>query len=192
METPFVDINVIIVTVGTIVTQLLVMLAGYFKFKSELGARTKEIKYHSDVSVQKLNGMLTSVIMSFDRPAWVKVAESDGDKVIFRMLEMNEHYGDMHGVSRQDYIGKTDLEAGVPKAVADLFHAHDVQVWASGEPQTFVEDINGTPRRFRKIRVMNKDGKLKGVMGYGIDCNEPTNCPLHTQENFEKLLDKIN
>ena len=184
-------ILLLIVITGSVATQLLIMLTAWFKFKTELKARTNEIKYHSDVSVQKLNGMLTSVIMSFDRPAWVKVANVERDKVVFRMLELNDRYCDVHGISRSDYIGKTDLEAGWDKDTADQFHAHDIQIWSSGEPQTVEETIRGKSYRFRKLRVTNSDGKIKGVMGYAVDCDNPRDCPFHNQDKMEKTIEKL-
>ena len=46
---------------------------------------------------------------------------------------------------------------------------HDLAVWASGEPTTFIERIEGVERHFRKIRITTPDGKLKGIMSYEID-----------------------
>ena len=166
------NLTTLLIATGSMLTQLFIMTAAWFKFKQELGNKTKEIKYHSDVSIQKLNGMLTSVIMSFDRPAWVKVAENEDGAVRFRMLEMNDHFGEMHNVTRSDYIGKTDLEAGVPKEIADEFYEHDITVYSSGEPKTVTEVINGKELKFRKIRVVNpQNNKIKGVMGYAIDAD---------------------
>jgi len=184
------DWTTLLIVGGSITAQLLIVLTAWYKFKWELRARTNEIKYHSDVSVQKLNGMLTSVIMSFDRPAWVKVAEQTRDGVTFRMLEINDRYAELYGVSRIDYIGKTDLEAGWQKELADNFYAHDIQVWSTGEPQTFIENVRGQEMRFRKVRVTNQDGKIKGVMGYAVDCVDPEICPFHNPKNLEKLLEK--
>jgi len=159
------------------------MFAAWFKFKSELYSKTNEIKNHADISVQKLNGMLTSVIGSFDKPAWVKVAttKKSGD-IEFRMLELNSHYSKFYGISRNDYLGKTDLEAGWDKKISDKFKLHDLKVWSSGEPETFTEEINGIKTRFRKIRVETANGKLKGVMGYAIDCFDPSSCPYKTKD----------
>lgn len=183
------DWTTLLIVGGSITAQLMIVVTAWFKFKTELQARTNEIKYHSDVSVQKLNGMLTSVIMSFDRPAWVKVAHMERDKVVFRMLEINNLYGELYGVERQDYIGKTDLEAGWPKESADSFYNHDVQVWSTGESSTFNEVINGKSYRFRKIRVTSSTGKIKGVMGYAVDCGEPDLRPFHGEtKKIEELL----
>jgi len=169
------SLTAISVAIGSMLTQLFIMGAAWFKFKSEIRNRTNEIKYHADISVQKLNGMLTSVIMSFDRPAWIKIAEIEKDgSVKFRMLEMNDFFGEMHGIKRGDYIGKTDLEAGITKELADVFYQHDISVYASGETKTVLEKINGKNLRFRKIRIVSpSNNKIKGVMGYAIDCEDP-------------------
>ena len=177
------EITQIIVNAGS---QLLVvgtgLIAAYFQIRSKLDTRMSELKNHTDVTLQRLNGMLTYVIHSFDRPAWIKVARTriDGE-VEFRMLEINELYAAKFGIPRQSYLGKTDLEAGWDRKVADQFRSHDLSVWASGEPMTFTEMVNGQLTRFRKIRVQSPDGELKGVMGYAVDCQSPESCPYHPQ-----------
>ncbi len=169
------QITELVVSIGG---QLSALLFTYFKLKGRFDNKINEIKQHTNISVQRLNGMLFSVINSFDRPAWIKVAQvrSDGE-VEFRMMEVNEAYCSTYGLDRKDYIGKTDLEVGWDKATADLFRKHDLSVWASGEAETFDETIQGKKMRFRKIRIQSNDGMSKGIMGYAIDCTDPTVCP---------------
>ena len=109
------------------------------------------VMQQTDVALLRLNGMLSYLIHSFDRPAWLKVATlDDNGDTVFRMLEMNELYSEVFGIPRKRYINKTDLEAGWDQKTSAAFRAHDLLVWASGEPQTIVETINGVPQRFRK------------------------------------------
>lgn len=142
-------------------------------------SQIEEVKRHNDMSMQKLNGMLTYLIHSFGRPAWLKVARQgpNGD-IEFRMLEVNDDYASTYGISRMDYIGKTDLEAGWPYHAAHQFRQHDLAVWASGEPMTIEENVGGVAVRFRKVRVQSSDGQLKGIFAYCVDCGEPSHCPL--------------
>ena len=67
------------------------------------------------------------------------------------------------------YIGKTDEEVGWDREEAQRFKEHDLSVWASGEPKTFFELVNGKQRCFRKVRVQNLEGTIKGILGYEID-----------------------
>jgi hypothetical protein len=94
------------------------------------------------------------------------------------------------GISRKDYIGKTDLEAGWHKDKADMFYEHDLLVWASGEPQTFIEEISGKKMRFRKVCVTSEDGKAKGIMGYAVDCCDPGACPIYSYGTIGKIKAK--
>jgi len=165
------ELNDIIITVAS---QLLIvgtgLIAAYFKLRSEVQAKISEVKTHTDVTLQKLNGMLTYVIHSFDRPAWIKIATQRQDgEVEFRMLELNDLYTETFGISRHDYLGKTDLEVGWDKATSERMRNHDLQVWASGEPATFEEQVSGNNLKFRKIRVQSPNGTLKGVMGYCVN-----------------------
>jgi hypothetical protein len=176
-----------------ILVNILVVIGAWLKFKTTLTQNTEDIKNHSDVTVQKLNGMLTYVIHSFDRPAWIKVAREENGKTVFRMLEMNELYSEAFGIPRSNYIGKTDLEAGWDHITAERFGQHDLMVWASGEPETFVEIINGKSMRFRKLRIMTRDGKSKGVMGYAVECGDPANCPIYGNiSKKDELIEKHN
>lgn len=168
MTTP--EIQDLIITVSS---QLLIvgtgLITAYYKLRSQVQNKIKEVKNHTDVTLQKLNGMLTYVIHSFDRPAWIKIAthRSDGE-IEFRMLELNNLYTDNFGISRHEYIGKTDLEAGWDKQTSDKMLANDLLVWGSGDPITFTEIIGGKEVKFRKIRVQSPNGVLKGVMGYCV------------------------
>jgi len=165
------EIKELIIIVGSqIVVVGAGLMAAYFKLKSEVQTKIGEVKTHTDVTLQKLNGMLTYVIHSFDRPAWIKIAthRTDGE-IEFRMLELNDLYTETFGISRHDYIGKTDLEAGWDKATSDRMRANDLSVWASGDPMTFTELVCGKEIKFRKIRVQSPNGVLKGVMGYTVN-----------------------
>lgn len=168
----------LIIICGAIFVQFLSLAAVWWKFRTEIANNTKDIRHHTDISVQKLNGMLTYVVHSFDRPAWIKLARETDQGIEFRMLEVNQEYTDIFGIARTDYIGRTDLEAGWHKEEADRFYEHDLMVWASGESQTFVELVNGKPMRFRKIRVQTADGKKKGIMSYAVGCDDFLNCPF--------------
>lgn len=162
------------------------LITAYFKLKAEFIKKIQEVKHHTEVSVQKLNGTLSYVINSFGRPAWIKVAKvrEDGN-VEFRMMEMNDAYCQKYGFKRNQYIGKTDLEAGWNKETADMFRKHDLMVWSSGEAEDFTEEVGGESVRFRKIRLQNKDGNVKGILGFEVDCNDPLNCPCWSKQPKE-------
>lgn len=190
MTTP--EITACVSAVGV---ELAGLMALYFKLKrsgatreqsikDEVATQIRDLKNHQDVSVQRLNGMLSYVIHSFPSPAWLKVARQNGEgKTEFRMLEVNEAYASTYGIKRLDYLGKTDLEAGWPLDTAHKFQQHDLMVWASGEPTMFVEQVGPIPMRFRKIRVQTLDGKMVGILGYAIDCHDPENCPVYSQKH---------
>ena len=168
--------------VPVIGAQVILVVAAYWKYKGDSDAKQQQtkdeilsavlnVKNYQDVSLQKLNGMLTYLIHSLGRPAWLKVAHTREDgNVEFRMLELSHEYADMFGIARLDYLGKTDVEAGWPLNVANEFYQHDIAVWSTGQPMTFAEQPGGKGMKFRKIRIATPDGRLKGVFGYSLDC----------------------
>ena len=119
------------------------LLTTYFKLKSSaakreesikesIASKVEEMKLHQDMSMQKLNGMLTYLIHSFGRPAWLKVARmSPCGEIEFRMLEVNDDYAATFGISRLAYIGKTDLEISMimSRSRATVrFHIHNASM----------------------------------------------------------------
>ena len=160
------------------VSQLIVLFGGlaaaYAKIQKDVQKKIDKaergVKNHTDMSVQKLNGTVSYIIHGFDGPAWIKIAEKNSDGSIeFRMMEVNEHYAMTYGITRADYIGKTDLEVGWPKDTADIFKANDLLVWASGKAQTFEEELpDGHIIHVRKMLLKNASGEVKGIMGYSV------------------------
>lgn len=153
---------------GSVLANFLLLLVGWLRFKSELSRKTAEIKTHTDVTVTKLNGVLRYLIHSMDRPCWLKMAYMENGKLVFRMLEVNHHYEAKYGISRQNYIGKTDLEAGWNRDIARRIYKNDLLVWSSGEPQTVIEKTNQGEAAFYKIRVQSDTGELKGIFGFEV------------------------
>lgn len=159
----------LIALICAVAVNTLVVLGAWFKFKSELKSKVQQINSYTDVSVTKLNGMLKYLISSFDRPCWLKLAVKENNGIVFRMVELNKMYEEFFHMEREDYIGKTDLEAGWDHETAQIFHENDLTVWASGKPQNFIEKINGKNMTFRKIRVETESGEAKGIFGYCVD-----------------------
>ena len=169
-------IELISAIIIAIVTNGVALMIGWFKLKTAMLGMSKEVKEHTDVAVQKLNGMLTYFIHSADRPMWIKAVKLENGKPVFRMLEVNNEYAALFGITRHEYVGKTDLEAGWDRTTAEVFYQHDLAVWASGSPQTFTETVNGRTMRFRKLLLQTPDGTKKGVMGYAVSCEETSSC----------------
>ena len=163
-----------------VTVNLLILAAAWVKFRTVMLVVSKDIRNHTDVSVQKLNGILSYFMHSAERPMWIKRAVVEDGKIAFRMLEINRHYSKLFNIQRIDYIGKTDLEAGWPKEIADVFYAHDLKVWATGHAETYSELIDGKPTRFRKMLLETPDGTKKGVMGYAVDIGDLNPCTVCT------------
>lgn len=167
----------IVTVIGAIIIQALTVAAAYWRFRNQLHSVKDEVKSHTDASILKLNGMLSYFLAGMDRPAWIKLAKEEKGEIKFVMVEINDHYADIFGIPRKDYIGRTDLEAGWPKEIADKFHENDLMVWATGKPQTFVEDVQGRKMEFRKVRLESPEGGAKGIMGYSVEPYTPSRIP---------------
>lgn len=154
-----------------LLTVISLVIGVYVALKREVRREGAEVKKHTDVSVRKLNGLnVESLIHSMDRPAWVKVAVSEGGgPVEFRMLTMNRQYERAFGKTSEQYIGRTDAQAGWDPQTVAKFYDHDLYIWQTGQPATVVEVCDGVPYRFRKIRVCTPDGIPKGIMGFTVE-----------------------
>lgn len=71
--------------------------------------------------------ILQSYLDTFPEPAWIKEVHTNPQtgEVEFRMLVINRAYENEYGVSRFNYIGKTDFEIW-PQAVAERFYSSDM------------------------------------------------------------------
>jgi len=168
---------VIVEILQTLGAVLLTWLSVFFTFSKELKNTKKELKEYHDVTLNRLNGTLKSFIDQMEFPAWIKVVRRDGDNIKFVMLEINLAYTEVFGIKRTDYVGKTDHDVW-PKEIADSFSISDLRVWSTGQPETFLKDVNGYKRYFRKARILSVDGHVKGVIGYQIGCPNASKCPI--------------
>lgn len=162
-------INILVPIAVQVLATLGVVIAAVVRLMGHIDRRQRETHIATDLAVKKLNGSLRYLINAFDRPAWIKIGTKEPDGTInFRMFEVNNAYQRVFGIPRLHYIGKTDLEAGWDQETAKRFYAHDLQVWATGEPQTFREQIGGVQMSFHKMRWANEDMSVIGVFGYPV------------------------
>jgi hypothetical protein len=174
----------------TILTGIVVVLSyiGIIHNNKKHGMDTRHYIEHQ---LKSLNGTARAIIHSWPGPCWLKTAKEEGGDVIFRMTDLNEKYSLLYGIERLHYIGRTDLEAGHSRENAHKYRNNDLMVWASGKPRVFEEPgpPDGMNKKFLKVRLMSEGGKLKGVMGFGMDtkvwCN-PEGC-----EEVKKILDRL-
>ena len=164
--------------------------------KIESNKNIGDMKHHLDAQLKKLNGTATYMIHSWPAGAWLKQAEIDYEgNTIFRMIELNEKYADEVGISRLEYIGKTDLEAGVPLEQSKAYYEDDLDVWARGGAHVnSVTNESGQLVHYIKIRLSSPDGDLKGVIGYELPhdliCPGLKNCPLLHDSSLKKYFEE--
>lgn len=159
-----------ITAVPIIMTTIITSVVALRTVNKKLDASEERQRNFTDTTIKSLNGTASAIVHSFPGPCWIKLASADSQgNVEFIMHELNGKYEEEYGLKRIDYLGKTDLEAGWPKDVADQFKNHDLQVWATGESATFEEEINDKVVRFHKVRLEGPNGLVKGVMGYQLD-----------------------
>jgi len=155
-------------------TVISLVIGVYVALKREVRRESSEVKKHTDLSFRKLNGLnVDSLIHSMDRPAWLKVATIEDGRTEFRMLTLNRHYERAFGKTSEQYIGRTDAQAGWDRQTVAKFYDHDLYIWQTGQPATVVEVCDGVPYRFRKIRVCTPDGVPKGIMGFTVEAEAP-------------------
>ena len=140
---------------------------------SQISTSVEQTKAHTTQLANKLSGMVPTLIHSMDRPAWVKVASTNpiSGHIEFRMYECNDAFAKVFRISREEIMGKTDFEMPWDLEVARKFYDNDLEVYSTGEPATYKEiTANGREVRVRKLRLQDATGRVKGVMGYGIEC----------------------
>jgi len=102
--------------------------------------------------------------------AFIYVKDADG-----RFLLQSRSLDKVHGVAREDIVGKTDYDIW-PKELADTFRANDLEVMRSGKPRE-LEEHYMTPDGERtvfdtKVPLLDEHGKAWAVCGISTDITE--------------------
>ena len=143
------------------ISLLIGVLLGYLKIRSEVRKGSIKQIEAGEAAQDKLNGWLQIVLDAYPGPAWVKkVVRRDDGKVDFIMYAMNGKYESYFGITRSQYLYKTDFEVW-PHDIASAYYGHDTTVLASKGNDRFVEPISQTlasafPQLAGKVYEFNK------------------------------------
>ena len=74
-------------------------------------------------------------------PAWVKVAEEGASGPIFKMWHINRRYEDVFGVTKGNYVGKTDYQIW-PETLADEYYKNDLSVFLRADSRCLLENVS--------------------------------------------------
>lgn len=152
--------------IGEVISLAALVIISHFLQRKLIKNESKQNRIFTDTSLKRLNGTVTAIIHSWPGQAWIKMAYQEHGETVFRMMEMNDATEKVSGISRLDYLGKTDLEAGWRHADSEEIRRNDLLVWASGEADVFDEPAkNGDRQSLIKIRITSPDGLAKGIMG---------------------------
>ncbi len=104
-------------------------------------------------------------------PDFIHLKDTDG-----RYLLVNRQYGEIHGVSPEDVVGKTVFDV-LPLDEARVHDAVDKEVMAKkelvvGEHQVTVGDGSERTLRITKFPVLNGTGEVIGVGGIDVDVTQ--------------------
>ena len=97
-------------------------------------------------------------------------AKSKEGKFIF----VNKQFAKEMGLPKEEIIGKTDFEIGVPKAAAMEYISSDIQVMDSGETvqsEMEVQTDKGENKYFQFVKspFKDEDGETIGILGLSMD-----------------------
>lgn len=156
--------------IHNIISETPLMVVGYLALRRAMVKDKQEIKDHNEVSVKQANGSFGYSVQSMRIPMYIKTySQSVEGKPKFLFLQLNQPYADLFGLKRKDMMGKTDIEAGVPKEIADFIYSKDIQVWSNQKKEMFIKTLtNGEQRVFDKIPFVSDEGKVIGVLGYEV------------------------
>ena len=99
----------------------------------------------------------------------------------------NKLFVESTGLTKDDIIGKTDFEIGIPKEKALAFISRDIAVMDSDRTEQTYEEVidnHGETKYFQSIRapLRDIDGNVTGVLGVSMDRSEE-------KQNEKKLFD---
>ena len=167
-----------------LLTSLTAAGALYVKTKFDMRKICNEIKHHSDVTMKKFNGTLTYMFSDMPCPMYAKEAVLKNGGVEFRYLELNDKYAKRFGFTREQCLGKTDVEIGLPKHIADEAYQRNLRVWSTKTQEPYIKIFpDGAREVFRQGTFSNDQGEVMGLVGFGVSC---------MVKDIENLAAKIN
>lgn len=150
-------------SISTIVSCITALALVYLR--KDLHKAKEEIKTSAETAVKNANGTLTHAINSLRTPAYIKRLKYKNSRPVMIYQQVNQLYADLFGLRAEDMINKTDLEAGVPKSVADVSHIRDIEAWSSGKEIVYIKDLgNGNFIQFEIIPLK----ETPHVMAYQV------------------------
>lgn len=140
----------------------------WYKVRLMLLQSKAEIKDHAELVVNRLNGMLSYVIQSFDKPCWLmKSSTETGGMIIFRMLEYNKGFVDLFGCDDTVSLNGLTLDAlNITSELKATLLKSCLLVWASGETQSLFIDLRGRRFELRLVRIQTEEGDATGIFSY--------------------------
>lgn len=138
-------------------------------------------------------GLLTTIVNSSPDMIFIKDRRH-------RMQFVNESFARNLGHPAGFFLGKTDLEMGLPEKLVlgdpddgwPGYWAHDAHVFHTGETITIPADpvwIDGAIRIFHTVKLPVRDslGRVRGLLGYARDITERTEAERKTRETATRL-----
>lgn len=145
------------------------VLLAYIALKKDLVGQEKRLRNHTDVGFARTNGSLTYIMLEMPWPIYIVKLSYEEDKIKFRMMELNELYAKIYDISRIDWHGKTDIEAGMPKKLAQEEYSRYVEVWSTRKKKIYLRTMpDGSQEIYQQIPFADNEGKVVGVMCYAI------------------------
>jgi PAS domain S-box-containing protein len=107
-----------------------------------------------------------------------------------RYITVNRRYAEMHGRSRENFVGKSDLDL-FPPEVASRLRLSDARVLSSGKAIE-LEDTMALPQGthtsiIHKFPLMDQDGNIHGLCGIATDISERKRAEAEIRESRRQL-----
>jgi PAS domain S-box-containing protein len=146
---------------------------------------------HAKEEAQRLNTFLDSIVENI--PAMVFVKDAEG----LRYQLYNRGAERLTGRRRQDVLGKSAGETGLPAEQAAFFEQKDREVLARGElldiPEEPVQTGTGEPRwlHTKKIPIPGPDGRPRYLLGISLDITDAKHTSLALERAREELERRV-
>jgi PAS domain S-box-containing protein len=139
-------------------------------------------------ALRKSQSQLRAILDNIPDMAWLKDRES-------RFLAVNDAVAAATGVTREDIVGKTDLEL-FPKALAEKYRADDQEVMRykkRKQVEELIGDLEGETKWYETIKtaILGENGEVVGTAGIARDIDTRRNTEKALQTAHQQLQDII-
>jgi diguanylate cyclase (GGDEF)-like protein/PAS domain S-box-containing protein len=141
---------------------------------------------HAEAQLRERESFLESLLDTIPIPVFSKNRQG-------RYLHINKAFQEFLGITKDQFVGKTVFEVNPPD-LAQIYHAKDEELFASGEIQRYEYKARNAQKEDREVEFTkavfhDAQGRLAGIIGAILDVTDRSRAQAELRVQYEKILE---